>query len=223
LSKKGRKRMNKNQVLTRLQECGVVAVVRAESVEKAIKIAEACAEAGIAGLEITYTVPGATEVIKALSEKYSDGKIIVGAGTVLDPETARIAILAGAQFIVSPGLNVETIKLANTYQVATMPGCMTPTEAITAMNAGADVVKIFPGDLFGPNIIKDLKGPLPQGNFMPSGGVTLENCADWIKAGAVAVSTGSSLTAGAKKGDYASITELGKQYIQKVKEAREAK
>lgn len=215
--------MNKSQVLTRLQECGVVAVVRAESVEKAIKIAEACAEAGIAGLEITYTVPGATEVIKALSEKYSDGKIIVGAGTVLDPETARIAILAGAQFIVSPGLNVETIKLANTYQVATMPGCMTPTEAITAMNAGADVVKIFPGDLFGPNIIKDLKGPLPQGNFMPSGGVTLENCADWIKAGAVAVSTGSSLTAGAKKGDYASITELGKQYIQKVKEAREAK
>jgi 2-dehydro-3-deoxyphosphogluconate aldolase/(4S)-4-hydroxy-2-oxoglutarate aldolase len=215
--------MNKTQVLSRLQECGVVAVVRAESVEKAIKIAEACAEAGVAGLEITYTVPGATEVIKALSEKYSDGKIIVGAGTVLDPETARIAILAGAQFIVSPGLNVETIKLANTYQVATMPGCMTPTEAITAMNAGADIVKIFPGDLFGPTIIKDLKGPLPQGNFMPSGGVTLENCADWIKAGAIAVSTGSSLTAGAKTGDYASITELGKKYIQIVKEAREAK
>jgi 2-dehydro-3-deoxyphosphogluconate aldolase/(4S)-4-hydroxy-2-oxoglutarate aldolase len=100
---------------------------------------------------------------------------------------------------------------------------MTPTEAITAMNAGADIVKIFPGDLFGPKIIKDLKGPLPQGNFMPSGGVTLENCGEWIKAGAIAVSTGSSLTAGAKTGDYASITELGKQYIQKVKEAREAK
>lgn len=215
--------MKKTAVLEGLQECGVVAVVRAESVDQAMKIAEACAEAGIAGLEITYTVPGATEVIKALSEKYSDGKIIVGAGTVLDSETARIAILNGAQFIVSPNFNPEVIKLANRYKVATMPGCMTPREAVEAMEAGADVIKIFPGDLFGPKIIKDFKGPLPQGDFMPSGGVNLENCGEWIKAGAVAVSTGSSLTAGAKKGDYASITELGKQYIQKVKEAREAK
>ena len=214
---------DKIEILTRLTECGVVAVVRAETIEEAVKIADACAEAGIAGLEITYTVPGATEVIRELAKKYSDGKILVGAGTVLDPETARDAILAGATFVVSPCLNTEVVKICNTYQVPVMPGCMTVKEVVEAMNAGADVCKIFPGELFGPQIIKAFKGPLPQAVLMPTGGVSLENCGQWIKAGAVAVGVGGSLTAGAKTGDYASITSIGKQFVQKVKEAREAK
>lgn len=212
--------MNKNQVITKLTDCGVVAVVRAETTEEAVKIANACAEAGIAGLEITFTVPGALDVIKELSKIYADGKILVGAGTVLDAETARAAILAGATFVVSPCLNVDVVKICNTYQVAVMPGCMTVKEVVEAMNSGADICKVFPGELFGPKIIKAFKGPLPQAVLMPTGGVSLDNVSEWIKAGAVAVGVGGSLTAGAKTGDYASITTIGKQFIEKVKEAR---
>lgn len=215
--------MNKSEILNKLTDCGVVAVVRAETTEKAVKIANACADAGIAGLEITFTVPGAADVIKELSKIYSDGKIILGAGTVLDAETARTAILAGAKFIVSPCLNVDVIKICNTYQIPVMPGCMTITEVITAMNAGADVCKIFPGELFGPKIIKAFKAPVPQAVLMPTGGVSLDNVEEWIHAGAVAVGVGGSLTAGAKTGDYKSITTIGKQFVEKVKNAREAK
>ncbi len=212
--------MNKTEVLKRITDCGVVAVVRAENADQAVKIADACAAAGIAALEITFTVPGADEVIRALSKVYNKGEIIVGAGTVLDPETARAAILAGAQYIVSPCLNVETVKLCNRYQVACMPGAMTVKEAVEVMEAGGDVVKIFPGELFGPSIIKAIKGPIPQAVMMPTGGVSLDNVDQWIKAGAVAVGVGGNLTAGAKTGDYESITEIGKKFIQKVKEAR---
>ena len=213
-------KMEKSQVLKRITDCGVVAVVRAENAEQAVKIADACAAAGIAALEITFTVPGAVDVIKELAKVYNKGEIIVGAGTVLDPETARAAILAGAQYIVSPCLNVETVKLCNTYQVACMPGAMTIKEVVEAMQAGADVVKIFPGEVFGPTFIKAIKGPIPQATLMPTGGVSLDNVHEWIKAGCVAVGVGGNLTAGAKKGDYASITEIGKQFVQKVKEAR---
>lgn len=212
--------MDKSQVLKRITDCGVVAVVRAENAEQAVKIADACAAAGIAALEITFTVPGAVDVIKELAKVYNKGEIIVGAGTVLDPETARAAILAGAQYIVSPCLSVETVKLCNTYQVACMPGAMTIKEVVEAMQAGADIVKIFPGEIFGPGFIKAIKGPIPQATLMPTGGVSLDNVAEWIKAGCVAVGVGGNLTAGAKKGDYASITEIGKQFVQKVKEAR---
>lgn len=212
--------MNKNQILKKLTDCGVIAVVRAETTQEAVKIANACAEAGIAGLEITFTVPGAIDVIKELSKIYSDGKILVGAGTVLDSETARAAILAGATFVVSPCLNAEVVKICNTYQIPVMPGCMTVKEVVEAMNAGADICKVFPGELFGPKIIKAFKGPLPQSVLMPTGGVSLDNCEEWIKAGAVAVGVGGSLTAGAKTGDYASITTIGKQFIEKVRNAR---
>ncbi len=212
--------MDKKTVLDRICTCGVVAVVRAENEEQALKIAEACALAGIAGLEITFTVPGAHKVIERLSQEYSDGEIIIGAGTVLDPETARHAILAGAKFVVAPCLNTETVKLCNRYQVACMPGAMTVKEVVEAMEAGADIVKIFPGEVFGPRFIKAIKGPLPQAVLMPTGGVNLDNVSEWIKAGCVAVGVGGNLTAGAKSGDYASITYIGKQFVEKVKAAK---
>lgn len=215
--------MKKQEVLKRLKECGVVAVVRAESEDQAMKIVDACIEAGIVGIEVTFTVPGALDVIKALTQKYSPEEILVGAGTVLDAETARAAILAGANYVVSPYLNTDMVKLCLRYQIACMPGAMTIKEVVEAMEAGADIVKIFPGNLFGPKIIKSIKGPIPQAEMMPTGGVNAENAGEWIRAGAVAVGAGSDLTAGAKTGDYASIVRIGKQMIQAVKEAREAK
>ena len=146
--------------------------------------------------------------------------MILGAGTVLDSETARIAILSGANYIVSPAFNLERAKLCNRYRVPYIPGCVTITEVITAMEAGADIIKIFPADLFGPKIIKDIKGPLPQAKMMPTGGVDVSNVDQWIKAGAVAVGAGSSLTAGAKTGDYKKITETAKEFIRKIQEQR---
>jgi len=211
---------SKEQIVAKIKESGLVAVVRAESSEQAFRITDACIAGGVAAIEIAFTVPGAAEVIKDLAKKYRSGEIIVGAGTVLDPETARTAILAGAQYIVSPCLNVETVKLCKRYQIACMPGAMTVKEAVECMEAGADVIKIFPGELFGPAIIKAIKGPLPQAEMMPTGGVSLDNVSEWIKAGAVAVGVGGNLTAGAKKGDYESITAIAKQFIEKIKEAR---
>ena len=212
--------MGKAETIKRLTECGVVAVVRAENEEQAKKIAAACIEAGIVGIEITFTVPGALKIIESLCNEYSEDQIIIGAGTVLDKETARAAILAGAKYVVSPCLDVETVKLCNTYDIACMPGAMTVKEAVDGMKAGADIIKIFPGELFGPKIIKAFKGPLPQMKMMPTGGVTVENVGEWINAGAVAVGAGSSLTGGAKKGDYASIITIGRQMIAEVKKAR---
>lgn len=211
--------MDKEKVIQKLTEAGLVAVVRANNAEEAIKISDACLKGGCPSIELTFTVPGADKVIAELAERYK-GEMLLGAGTVLDPETARIAILAGANYIVSPGFNLETAKLCNRYRVPYMPGCMTITEVITAMEAGADIIKIFPADLFGPTIIKDIKGPLPQAKLMPTGGVDVSNVDQWIKAGAVAVGAGSSLTAGAKTGDYDKITETAKQFIAKIKEAR---
>lgn len=211
---------SREQVLSKIKEGGLVAVVRAESSEQAFKITEACIAGGVVAIEITFTVPGAAELIKDLAQKYKSGEMIIGAGTVLDPETARTAILAGAQYIVSPCLNIETVKLCNRYQIACMPGAMTVKEAVECMEAGADVIKIFPGELFGPAIIKAIKGPLPQAIMMPTGGVGLENVSEWIKAGAVAVGVGGNLTGGAKKGDYESITTIGKQFVEKIRKAR---
>ena len=212
--------MEKYQVLNKLTECGLVAVVRAKDEAEAIKIADACLEGGCTGIELTFTVPGAHKVIEALANKYNKGEMMLGAGTVLDSETARIAILSGANYIVSPGFNEASAKLCGRYQVPYMPGCMTITEVITAMEAGVDICKIFPADLYGPAIIKDIKGPLPQAKLMPTGGVDVSNVDKWIKAGAVCVGAGSSLTAGAKTGDYAAITATAKEFIAKIKEAR---
>ena len=220
IRKGGGKMSAKLTTLKKITDVGVVAVVRAESAEQAIKIAEACREGGIPAIEITFTVPYADEVIRELSKAYKNGEMIVGAGTVLDSETARVAILAGAQYIVSPCLDEETIKLCNRYQIPVMPGCVTIKEMVTAMELGADIIKVFPGELVGPSYIKAVKGPLPQAPLMPTGGVSLENAAEWIKNGCVAVGVGGSLTAGAKTGDYAAVTEMAKKFVAAVQQAR---
>jgi len=210
----------KIETLTRIMEAGIVAVVRADSEEQAEKISKACIEGGVPAIEVTFTVPGAQNVITSLKSKFKKEELIVGAGTVLDSETARIAILAGAEYIVSPGFNLETAKLCNRYQIPYMAGCMTLTEIIVAMEAGVDVVKVFPGNAFGPGFIKAIKGPLPQSVLMPTGGVSLDNVGEWIRNGCVAVGVGGDLTGPAKTGDYAKITEIAKQFVAKIKEAR---
>jgi len=213
--------MKKLDVLTKISECGVVAVVRADSKEEATKISAACIEGGIFGIEVTFTVQGADEVIKELASIYQDHpEVVIGAGTVLDAATARIAILAGAQFVVSPAFDEDTAKLCNLYQIPFMPGCMTITEMKQALTAGVDIVKLFPGNAFGPDFVKAVKAPLPQVNIMPTGGVSLDNVDKWIKNGCVAVGVGGNLVAPAKLGDYDKITEYARQYVQKVQEAR---
>ena len=160
-------------------------------------------------------------LFRSLTEIYKDNaEVLIGAGTVLDPETARACILAGAKYIVSPSLNPDTIRLCNRYRIAVMPGVMTVKEAIEALELGVEIVKVFPGNVFGPQIISSLKGPLPQANFMPTGGVSLDNVKDWIKAGAVAVGTGGDLTRGAKTGDYKLVTETAVKFVEAVKKAR---
>lgn len=210
----------KMNTLNRISEVGVVAVVRGDSEEEAIKIARACVEGGIPAIEVTYTVPGATEVIKALKETFSDKELLVGAGTVLDSETARIAILAGAKYIVSSSFDLDTCKLCNRYQIPYMPGCITPKEMVTAMEAGADVIKVFPGNLVGPSYIKAVKGPMPQAVLMPTGGVSLDNVHEWIQNGCIAVGVGGQLTKGSKTGNYDEITETAKKFVAKIKETR---
>jgi Entner-Doudoroff aldolase len=212
--------MKRLETIKRIAECGVVAVIRAESKEQGIKIVDAVKKGGIKALEITMTVPGAVDIIKELSEIYKNDDVIIGAGTVLDPETARACILAGAKYIVSPSLNPETIKLCNRYRIPVMPGVMTVKEAVEALELGVEVIKVFPGNAFGPSIISAFKGPLPQANFMPTGGVNLENIKDWVKSGAVAVGTGSDLTKGAKTGDYELVTETAAKFVAEVKKAR---
>lgn len=212
--------IEKINTLKRITDVGVVAVIRAENSQQAEKISRACIKGGISAIEITYTVPGATEVIKSLKETFTEDELIVGAGTVLDSETARTAILAGAKYIVSPAFDLPTCKLCNRYQIPYMPGCMTLTEMIHAMEAGADVLKVFPGSAFGPSIIKTIKGPLPQAVLMPTGGVSLDNVGEWIKNGCIAVGVGGKLTAGAKTGNYEKITETALSFVSKVKEAR---
>lgn len=215
--------MKKEQVLLKMKEDCLVAVVRAKNLEQGEKVVDAIIAGGINFIEITMTMDEGNpiEFIAKMSEKYkNNGDVVIGAGTVLDPETARMAILAGANYVVSPGLNVETIKLCNRYRVPMLPGVMTPTEAITALEAGCDIIKIFPGNIMGPSAISSFKGPLPQGEFMPSGGVDVDNVDKWIKAGAYAVGTGSSLTKGAKTGDFEAVTAKAKEFVKAVSAAR---
>jgi 2-dehydro-3-deoxyphosphogluconate aldolase/(4S)-4-hydroxy-2-oxoglutarate aldolase len=206
--------------LGRLVESGLVAVIRAESCEQATRIAGACAEGGVAALEVTFTVPGAAAVIEDLVKRFSPEEVQIGAGTVLDPETARTSILAGAQFVVSPCLNLETARLANRYQVPYMPGAGCVREIVEALECGADIVKVFPGEMLGPAFVKAVRGPLPQAPLMPTGGVVLENAKAWLEAGCVALGVGGNLTAGAKTGDYASITRLARRFIEIIQETR---
>jgi 2-dehydro-3-deoxyphosphogluconate aldolase/(4S)-4-hydroxy-2-oxoglutarate aldolase len=215
--------VHKLQILQKVIDSGIVAVVRTETPEKAKKIVEAVKAGGISIIEVTMTVPDALDVIKEVARYYKDSDVVLGVGSVLDAETARAAILAGAEYVVSPHLNPEVIKLCNRYQISCMPGAMTVTEVVAAMELGADIIKVFPGEVLGPKFIKAIKAPLPQAALMPTGGVSLENVQEWIKAGAVAVGVGGSLTKGAKTGDYDLVTQTARQFVEKIKLARENK
>ncbi len=211
-----RRYMEKYRIYETIEKLGVVAVIRGDSLDTAVKTVDACYKGGIKIIEVTFTVPGADSLIKSLTEKYKGSDMVIGAGTVLDPETARIAILAGAKFVVSPSLNIETIKMCNRYGIPVMTGVMTPTEAQTAMEYGVDVLKLFPGDIAKPAGLKALKGPFPHANIMPTGGVSAENVEEWFKAGAFAVGAGSFLTKDAKTGDYDKVTAVCKAFVDKV-------
>jgi 2-dehydro-3-deoxyphosphogluconate aldolase/(4S)-4-hydroxy-2-oxoglutarate aldolase len=215
--------MNKTEVLGRIREIGVVPVVRASSAEEAMQVVEAIKEGGVPVLEITMTVPRAVRVIEQLADRYGS-EVVVGAGTVLDPETARACILAGAAFVVSPALNTATIELCRRYSVACMPGALTPTEVVTAWQAGADVVKVFPcGALGGAKYLKSLKAPLPQIEMIPTGGVSLQTAAEFIRAGALALGVGADLvdTKAIRSGDARKVTEAARAYVTAVRAARD--
>jgi len=207
--------MMKHDIFQGILDRRMVAIVRAGTPDAALQMAEACIAGGITALEVAFTTPDTVGVIKTLRQRHG-ADVMLGAGTVLDPETARHAILAGAQFIISPSVNVETIKIAQRYQVLSMPGAMTPTEIGLALDAGADIIKVFPAEVFGPSYIKALKAPLPQAPLMPTGGVTVENLADWFASGATAVGIGSSLTGPAANGDYSAVTTRARAFVEKM-------
>ncbi|ALS02519.1 ketohydroxyglutarate aldolase [Enterococcus silesiacus] len=213
--------MKRVEILSRLEKTGVVAVVRGATKEEALKASHAIIEGGMTGIELTFTVPQADEVIKELVAVYSDRlDIVIGAGTVLDAVTARLAIMAGAEYVVSPSFNRETAELCNLYQVPYLPGCMTITEVQEALKSGADIVKLFPGSVYGPSIISAFMAPMPQVSIMPTGGVNLDNMADWFKAGAVTVGVGGDLLAPVAIGDFQKVTETARHYAAKLKEIK---
>ena len=211
--------MDKLQVIETVKKIGVVAVIRGNTPEEAVQISEACIAGGVTAIEVAFTTPRAHEAILTLSEKYKDNAaVVIGAGTVLDAETARMAILNGAAFVVSPAFDEATIKLCNRYRVACMPGTTTIQGVIQALELGDDIVKVFPGEVVGSKFIKALKGPLPQAQMMPTGGVSIDNVGEWFKAGAVAVGAGGALTGGGKT--LAEITETAKKFVEAVAAAR---
>ena len=218
-------KMTKAEITKKIVDIGIVPVVRAASAAQAIAAAEAVCAGGISVVEVTMTVPGAVEVIAQLV-KTMGSAVLVGAGTVLDAGSARRCLDAGAQFLVSPGFDLETVKFANSQGVPMIAGALTPTEVITAWNAGSDLVKIFPcGNVGGAKYIKALKGPLPQIPMVPTGGVNLTTAAEFIQAGSAAVGVGGELilAAALKSGNTREITELAKQYVSIVREARGSK
>ncbi|MEK6337709.1 MAG: bifunctional 4-hydroxy-2-oxoglutarate aldolase/2-dehydro-3-deoxy-phosphogluconate aldolase [Acidobacteriota bacterium] len=214
--------MNKTEVLQLIRDTGLIPVVRAETAELALRAVEAIKAGGVSVLEVTMTVPGAIAVIEQLAATFGRDALI-GAGTVLDPETAHKCIQAGAQFIVSPALNEETIAFCRANEVAVFPGALTPTEVLRAWNAGADAVKIFPaGAVGGASYLKALKAPLPQVELIPTGGVSLKTAADFIRAGAMALGVGADLvdTKALREGHDQVVTERARQFLEIVQEAR---
>lgn len=213
--------MSRHSDLQRVLDGGIVAIIRASSGEQLVKVAGALYEGGIEIIEVTFTTPGVVEVISALRKELGS-KVLVGAGTVLDPETARTALLAGAEFLVSPCVNLDVIKLAHRYDKLVMPGAYTPTEIVTAWEAGADVIKLFPADIGGAPYLKALKGPLPQVRIMPTGGVNQQTLRDFVKAGACAVGLGGQLVEkdALERGDFGRIRHLAAEYVQLMRQAR---
>jgi 2-dehydro-3-deoxyphosphogluconate aldolase/(4S)-4-hydroxy-2-oxoglutarate aldolase len=214
--------MTKQQIVSSMREIGIVPIIRVNSAEAAIQSIEAVFEGGIRSAEITMTTPGAIRALEKLADAFGD-KMILGAGTVLDPETARATILAGARFLVTPALKVATIEMARRYSTVICPGALTPTEILTAWEAGADFVKVFPcSNVGGAKYIKAVKAPLPQVEMIPTGGVNLDTIGDFLKAGASAVAVGSELIDNEtiKAGKYEVFTERAKQFLAAVKAAR---
>lgn len=213
--------MSSKDTLQRILDSGIVAIMRAKSSGQLLAAAEAIRAGGVHVIEVTMTTPGALDVISQAVSK-NDASVLFGAGSVLDPESARAAILAGAQFVVCPTLNVATIELCKRYSIPVMPGAYTPTEALTAWQAGADIVKIFPADIGGPAYIKAIKAPLPQLRLAPVGGVDIENTADFIRAGADCVGVGSSLVNNKllESKDFATITDRARRFREEVEKGR---
>lgn len=208
--------MSKLDTLNRIHELGIVPVVRGKDEDQAIEYCKGLIEGGINILEVTFTIPNAIEVFKKLKEELPEDTLI-GAGTVTDPITARLAILNGAKFIVSPAFDKDVAMLCNKYQIPYMPGCITPTEILEALSYGVDIIKLFPGSLTGPSYVKAIHGPIPYVNIMPTGGVSLENVEEWFKVGVYAVGAGSNLVKGTKE----EISQKSKQYLEKIRKARQ--
>jgi 2-dehydro-3-deoxyphosphogluconate aldolase/(4S)-4-hydroxy-2-oxoglutarate aldolase len=215
--------MSNNGNLERVLRGGVVAILRAPTSEMLLEAASALAAGGIEAIEVTFTVPRAHQVLEQVADRLGD-KILLGAGTVLDPETARTAILAGAEFIVGPNVNRRVIRLCRRYGKLVFPGAFTPTEVVAAWEAGADIVKVFPSDFVGPGYLKALSGPLPQVRLMPTGGVNLQTAAEFLRAGACALGIGGSLVEpkALAARDFARIESLARQYVEIVNKTREA-
>ena len=213
--------MKRVELLTKIEESGVIAVVRGASKEQGKRSCEALIQGGIKGIEVTFTLPNAAEVIRELVSENLDSSVVIGAGTVLDVTTARLAIMAGAEFIVSPTFDQATAEVCNLYQIPYLPGCLTVTEIKESLKAGVDIVKLFPGSAYGPAIISASKAPLPQINIMPTGGVSLENMKDWFRAGVVTVGVGGNLLKPAETGDYKGVTRIAKEYMTEFKKIKD--
>jgi 2-dehydro-3-deoxyphosphogluconate aldolase/(4S)-4-hydroxy-2-oxoglutarate aldolase len=211
----------REEIVSAVERCGVVAIIRMKDANKVAAVVDALLEGGVRVLEVTMTVPGAVDLIRGLAPRMPP-ELVLGAGTVVDAETADRVIDAGAKFLVSPVLRLPVIETARRRGVPVMPGCFSPTEILTAWEAGADIVKVFPATALGPGYLKDVHGPLPQVKLMPTGGVSVDNAGDWIRAGAVAVGVGSALLdAGAiASGNFGAITEKARRMIANVAAAR---
>jgi 2-dehydro-3-deoxyphosphogluconate aldolase/(4S)-4-hydroxy-2-oxoglutarate aldolase len=215
--------MNREAQLRRVLDGGIMAVVRSPDSHQLVEVCRALADGGVTVAEITMTVPDALDVVRKVRAALGD-RVLLGAGTVLDPETARAAFLAGAEFIVAPTLNLDVIRLCRRYDKIVMPGAFTPTEVLTAWEAGADIVKVFPADVVGPAFLKALRGPLPQVRLMPTGGVDLTTAAAFLKAGACCLGVGGQLVdpKAVAAGDFARIRDLARQYVYVIREYRES-
>jgi 2-dehydro-3-deoxyphosphogluconate aldolase/(4S)-4-hydroxy-2-oxoglutarate aldolase len=214
--------MSRETDLQRVLDCGIVSVVRFSDPAPLVSVVKALADGGVTVAEVTFTVPSALDVIRAAKQQLGD-RILLGAGTVLDTETARAALLAGAEFLVAPSLNVDVIKMCRRYDRLVMPGAFTPTEVVAAWEAGADIVKVFPAEVVGPAFFRALRGPLPQVKLMPTGGVDLTTAGEFLRAGAVCLGVGSQLVDPklVAAGDFAKITALAKQYAEVVRKHRQ--
>jgi 2-dehydro-3-deoxyphosphogluconate aldolase/(4S)-4-hydroxy-2-oxoglutarate aldolase len=213
--------MSKESQLQQVLDCGIVAVVRSPDSQQLVEVARALADGGVNVVEITMTVPGALDVVRQVRQALGD-RLLLGAGTILDPETARAALLAGAEYLVAPTVNLDVIRLCQRYDKLVMPGAFTPTEILAAWEAGADVVKVFPAEVLGPAFFKAMRGPLPQIRLMPTGGVDLTTAGDFLRAGACCLGVGSQLVEpkAVAARDFDRVRALARQYVQIVRETR---